>query len=377
MKYLCAISGINITCSHMPGYLSSREAYHPIFTIPQKHLLSYIPKWAAHELTETDSYLLYLALFNSTGLIDWRAPAKNHSAMKALVASNMESLARAIGKINTVTHPKFTLPRIAITTDTADFANSRYWIEHWHNAFAEFQNGYRDAVLRDKVVRREQTLDRLIRDPNMPIEKYARVLADWAADAGEFPTHYINMNGKRITLADYWKDIIIRCCKDDRIFAIPEAHLDKLLEWCEENVDAGSNYGFTLFKLLRSGAKKQANFLGLEDIDFDETHPGFRILPKAATKDDANVAALIAGAPTSKPIESNYPTKIAYLRAKMKWDIAEEDRKNKEKEAAQLAQLTPISVEQDTIEDNQDDGDSDNEPGNDEDTTDGEDDDNS
>jgi len=78
-----------------------------------------------------------------------------------------------------------------------------------------------------------------------------------------------------------------------------------------------------LFQLLRDGLQRKKNFLNLGDIDIgNPSATTFRILDADASIEDANKLALIDSAPTELPIESNYPTKLAYLRAKMKYDMA-------------------------------------------------------
>ena len=62
MKYQCAYSNLQLNVDYFPGFISTTETIHPIFHIPQKKLLSYLGKWSSGELTETDSYLLFLAI---------------------------------------------------------------------------------------------------------------------------------------------------------------------------------------------------------------------------------------------------------------------------------------------------------------------------
>ena len=99
---------------------------HPLFSVPQKRLISLAGQWAAQRLSSTESYLLYLSLFDSTNLIVWRTPAVyRDAATDAIVQNNMENLLHIIAKIDLIKHPSFTLPSFAIGPETATLDNSR------------------------------------------------------------------------------------------------------------------------------------------------------------------------------------------------------------------------------------------------------------
>jgi len=319
MRILCAISGIQFNVDHFPASLTSRECYHPIFVIPQKKLLQYTLKWANRELTQTDTYLLFLSLLHSTELIEWRVPAQQTDKTRSIIEQNMEALIDIVGKINIIKHPSFVLSKVSINPETKTLTSAHYWIKNWHESYNDFITGYKNAKIHDKIAAREQSLERLIKDAQKPISHYARILADWAEMAADFPAYQITFENKTYPINEYWKNIIVRCCKEEQIFAIPKEHLEKLIEHCEENLEGGSIYSYTLMSLLRSGVKKQSNYLGLGDIDIQESI--YRILPNEATVEDANRMAMIDTAPTELPIEKNYPSKLAYLRAKVKWDM--------------------------------------------------------
>jgi hypothetical protein len=321
MRILCAYSGIEFTVEHFPAVLNSREVCHPIFYLPQHKLLSYIPKWHSGELTSTDSYLLYLALFNSTELIEWRVPALKLDKTVAIVANNMPALVSIVSKINVIKHPNFVLPRFVISPETKTLENSSYWIQSWIDQYNEFLEGYKTRSLEEKIVRREEALERLINNSNRTVESYATILADWASMAGSFPTSTTEIQGKQIPLVDYWKTIIKACAKNESIFTVPKNDLEELVEYCEQNIPHGSIYAHTLMQFLRDGLRKQTNYLGIGDIDIADV--SYRILSPESSIEDANKQSLIDSAPKEEPRESQYPTKLAYLKAKLKYQMAQ------------------------------------------------------
>ena len=226
MQILCSYSSIEFTCEHFPGYLSSRDSEfpisHPIFHVPQKKLLSYLGKWGSGELTQTDSYLLFLAILRSSDLIEFRVPAIRTLRTPAIVAQNMESLAIAVTHLNTVFSVVDTFPRYIVNSETRSLDNVDVWIANWEEAYQNWKSGYRSAGESAKLRTREAALQRLIKNPHKPVSSYASQIADWACMAGSFPTFQTvnRINGQKMGCDDYWKHIIIRCAKEDGLYAL-------------------------------------------------------------------------------------------------------------------------------------------------------------
>ncbi len=330
-KILCSHSGIEFTCEHFPVYLHSRECSHPIFSVPQKKLLAYASKWSAGELTPTDSYLLFLALLHSTDQVEFRVPAQRTLQTDQIVANNMESLFHVVGKINIIKHPAFVIPRFVFSPETKNLDTAHYWILAWESCLEDFTSGYvaarKNAKTAEELSRRESALEKLIRSAQKDIMYYAGSLAEWAAIAGNFPDVQVQETPfGRITLAEYWKAIIRRCCRAESIFLIPRSDLDELYEHCQDNIDQGSIFSFTLMNLLRSGRAKHSGFLGLTDLDSSSNT--FQILNAEDSVETANKLMMIQSAPTEEPKASQYATRIAYLRDKAKWDMAQRHASN-------------------------------------------------
>lgn len=322
MRITCAYSGLKLQISHFPAALDNREAIHPIFYIPQKKLLNYVFKWSQAELTPTDSYLLFLALLNSTELINWATPAKITPRTDSIVANNMESLARIISYTNVISHPAFHMPGIVIDSGTNDLSNANMWIRDWQECYHEFASGYIREKEQEKIKNREQILQNFIKSANKPIQHYARILAEWAAEACDFPKSPTLVNGVSVPLSEFWKSIIVKCCKEEHIFTILAADINELIEYCEENLEHGSIYAHTLMELLRAGQRRQINYLGLGDADISTAT--YQIISNETTIEDANKMAMIQAAPDRLLPETAYPSKIAFLRAKLAFGMKQE-----------------------------------------------------
>lgn len=313
-KILCAYSSIEFTCEHFPIYLHHRETYHPIFNISQRKLLPYLHKWAGSELTAIDSYLLFLALLNSTELVEFRIPVRRTNQTDSIVAQNMESLAKTVSRLNAVQNPAVQFPRFVISADTFQLQNVHHWIEIWNNCYEDFLQGARKDYDNRKLAQREMALERLIKNPHKPINLYASQLADWAAVAGSFPG----------PVEEYWKSIIQKCCNDSQIFSLPVKHIQELLDHCESEINAiGSIFSHKLFEILRRAIHRHKSFLGPELWD-DISIPNYTILEtdSSSNVELANIKSIVDSAPTVEPKASDFAKRFEYLRAKLKYDLA-------------------------------------------------------
>ena len=317
----CAYSGITFKCEHFPMILNNSEAAHPVFLLEQHKLLAYAAKWSAGELTNTDSYLLFLALMNSTSLIEWRHHAIYRNGLTdALVAANMEALLRIIGKINIIHHPKFVLPSFAVTRDTCTLENVQHWIEAWHDAFMDFMKGYKEQTEQERIMRREYALERMIKSTQLKnAQKYAIALANWAELAGKFPvfTMIHPISHAPIALNDYWKEIITACIREEKIFQYPSTDVDELITHCEDHIPHGSISAASLMDLLRAGKKSQSSYLCLNDLDIAAFKNG--TLASEDVVETTNKIAMIQNAPLEEPKRTDYKSEIEFVRAKARY----------------------------------------------------------
>jgi len=326
VKITCQYSGITYDVT---GFGSTSLTYiHPIFTAETKWLLSRMGTWAAQKYTEEESKLLFLALLHSTELVEFRHAAYPENNTVQL---NIEPLARFIGWSSGLSRAAIVLPKFVIQHDNRKLENIRYWIRTWQDARKAFEDGYvkyeRDKKLHDKEV----ALERLIRNSAKQVQDYAGLLATWAMQAGTAPK----------ALHDYWRSLF--CLKGISIYNAKQIDLEELLEHMEEHLEHGSIYSHATLTHLRTLVKKNKaglNYgLGITDEEFNvlEASP-FRIVEGSV--EEHNMEVIIASAPNEEPQANNYPSRVAYLRAKAAWGLAQR--------AAQYAAIFTQQVEEET-----------------------------
>ena len=314
-KILCAKSGIQFNVDHFPISFTQNECHHPIFNASLKRLWKYYPKWQTGELDEIDSYLLFLSLLNATDLVEFRCAALRHQNTTNIIQQNMELLYSTIGHIAAIRNPRFILPRFVISPETKKLDNVKHWIALWQDTYLDFCNGLKNQDLKTKLQKREAALERLIKNPAIKPERYSHLLAQWACDAGQFPTFPLSIKGSNISIAEYWKDIIQKCYNSTEIIQIEKKDLIELLEHCEENIELGSIFSYQLFTTLREGLETIDGFFGIGNTTFS-------ILSGDDDVGQSNLQLLINDAPVSEPRRMDYPSEFAYLKAKMKYSLA-------------------------------------------------------
>ena len=326
-KLLCAKSSILFQCEHMPISLSQREVSHPIFYTPKKKLLGLASDWANRKLSPTESYLVFLALLDSTDLLVWRTSVKYNDYTQSRIQLNMESLLRVIGKIDIIKHPSFSLPSFAISPDTCDLSNIQHWIAAWESSIKDWQSGYKFAETERRIEIRETALEKLIKSPYTKPDKLSSILADWFEDVADVPpasrTHPLTRT--RIELVEYWKQIIRACVDEDKIWRFPEKDIKELIIYCEDEIEHGSIHAASLMKTLKKGYSLNSDQMGFGSLEVG-AGTSFSILQDPEGESEVmtlNLNHIISSAPIKEPLKHEFPSYFKFLQAKAKWELAQ------------------------------------------------------
>jgi len=264
--------------------------------------------------------------------MQFRVPAMQTAGTAGIVAQNCSHLIRMVEVIQSIgvdqARITLSLPQFSISPETKDLATSKYWISLWLQNHADYLTGYKTRTELEKLTHKETILERFIKDKTKSLDQYAPQLAEWAALAAGFSTDTQivadgTANDKPIELREYWKKLIRMCAKEETIYAIHDGDLSELTDHCEDMIDHGSIQAHLLMTVLRTVARKKKQYLDLGDIDIDERGTTFRILDASASIEDANKLALIDSAPIEEPRLIAYPNRLAYLKARMKWELAQ------------------------------------------------------
>jgi len=318
---ICGISGVPFKTPHIPMTLHKREMNHPIFYLPQKRLLGIYSLYLKGQLTDIDSYLLFVALLKSTDNVTFSVITQVSTSTERIIASNIRQLVEVIWETNAILHPSFKQPSFYISQHTANLDNIKMWIVSWRKNIEEFKSGIDSRSSAKKLLETEKRLERLILSPDITGDlKLLSAVANWASLAADFP----------IAKMDDWKLLIRKCYNMQSMFNTPKKDLIELKEYCEENIEAGSLYYHNLMKVLRTGIANHNDFLGLGYLTSDPADKSssynYTLLdtPENEAKGEAAILAIIASAPTSEPIKNEYKTLTEFLKAKLAYRAAQE-----------------------------------------------------
>lgn len=345
MKILCAKSGIIFSVDHLPGFLTSREISHPVFSLPSKRLLALSYRYLEGRLDDVDSYLLFCGLLNDTNLMQYSVPFARTEESAGIIARNMTSLVTMAQRIHATPRPEKVYASVHVSPETKDLEGAHVWIGTWQNNWEDYQNGWLKQKVAADMAKREGILQRWIKDSTRDASKYSPILARWAADAGDFPKEQITnpISKQQQSRSAYWQEIIISCTRKESIFNYPKEDIRDMFD-SVQNIPAGSIYQHDLVRIVREAIHRRDALLNLGDADL--LLSTYRILPgeggngannAATVTANANIMAMIDSAPPERPLRASYPSEFAFLKAKMRWE-------QKEKYGEAMAKIAvPIS----------------------------------
>jgi len=309
-RVTCAISGIEFSCEHLPIAVSHTDGYyHPVFALPYNSLYTLYNKHCNGHLTDTDSYLLFLAFLHSTGKVSWKCPVSlspSEQATIKLIEANIHSLIKVIEVSFSIDHPVFKQPSYKVTSATDTLCNISSFIKAWRDNISTFNAGYADRFMRDNIQKIENKLTLAIKSGSK-LESYSHVVATWADKVGDFPPDK----------KEQWIKIIRSCFNTTKMFSTPLADIKEIKAYCEENIEVGTIHFHALMSVLKEGISRHLDFLGMSPLGL-----GYTLLPTDSSKNDVEVAAAIASAPVSAPVERDYPSKLDYIKAKLRYRTA-------------------------------------------------------
>lgn len=343
MRCICPLSAVAWKAE---GFVTGHHALlhpHPIFALPYRYLISrYASDWYTNRLKEEEKQLLFLALLKSTELVIFDAPA---TPAPATIEQNIESLVKLSSWIQALKNPAVLLPSFRITKESNSLGNMHFWLQAWWNAKEAFEQGCRQQqILRDKT-RLEYFLDSKIKRIEAGLTNetpaYLKILAAWADLAASFPRFAIEhpLTGNTIAINEYWKELIQ--APESRWYSYPLLDWKELEDHIIDNIDdLSTTFSLTLIKKCRQIINRTSKDMGLELIEeaFNpSTGKRSYSIQSILEKDEKEmIANIAANAPSNEPKQQDYPTKVAFLRAKIAWNFAKQQQQQQQQASTSI-----------------------------------------
>lgn len=349
-KVTCAISGVTFTTAYMDfltvphsdGYL------HPIFALSKKQLHKLYIRHCRNLMVPSDSYLLFCALLHSSNSIEWNYPITAEPTDKQtsiFIENNIKQLVSVLIETDKILHPSFKQPKFRVTYENSSLGQVNSWIKCWRSNIIDFGSEQSNMREYESLKKLTNKLTRLITS-GIPPEDMPQLVANWAANAGDFPKDKSLLY--RTTIANSFNRA--------KMFNTPLTLLKEVKEYCQSNIDVGSIHFHRLVQVLDAGIKNHIDYLG----GSSET-TGYTLLPTSSiTKEDKErvavntdaVKELIASAPATLPVAADYNSSVDFLRAKLAYRAALSKKQTEAKEADRLALIAKASANIETDKEN-------------------------
>lgn len=337
MKIQCTYSGLEFT---VPGFHPAKlilRGKHPLIDANQLTLLQLLPDYLEDRMKEEEKRLFFVALLNSTGLVDFKTAAQ---PSLATIAKSMEYLLKVISW-GSEAAKQLSLPRYVVNRENAGLTNIRRWIDAWNEAKSNWLGKKEWAEERTAFLIREEALYRLIRSSFKKADSYHEKLARHALEASNAPH----------ALLEFWTSIFK--AKELEIFSLREVDIQELYDHLADNLDVTTSLVSQtalrhIEKLLTKNKQGITHDLDLfseeeELANFSDQGKPYRIL----TKMERLQRSITIDAPMEEPKEDQFRTKVEYLVARAKFGVRQaaiSDAQQRVKEAAGAQQKLTLQL---------------------------------
>ena len=314
-RVTCAISGIPFKVDYLPNINIHATAgyFHPIFACNHKQLQQLYTQHCTGKLTDMDSYLLFLAFLNDSGMIIWEHPVTLDPSLKSTkikIENNLSQLLSVLAKSGVISHPSFKQPKFKVSYHNSDLEQIPNWIRAWEDNIFDFYYGKASQKEQEELQKVENSLSNLILSGEPP-SKYAYVIAEWAAVAGNFPADKVEL----------YKRTIRSCYNSNKMFNTPLTLLKEIKTYCECNIESGSIHSYSLYSTLKQGIKRHSDYLGAGTLTYnligaDDSEEKHNII-----KNEEAVQRVLDTAPKEKPKLTDYATNLEFIKAKLAYRL--------------------------------------------------------
>lgn len=356
MLVTCRYSAVEFEVKH---FNIRANSIHPIFTFKTTQLLELMKPWMDGKLSETECRLLFTAMLKNSDLVDFRVAA---TPGVQVVAANIEQLAHFIAFKDSVPDADLVFPRIVISAENHDCQNAGQWIDLWREKKKEWELGQDVARSNLRLAQMEDTLIKLLKSPLGDQGRKVSRLADWA-----FVASGATIKGSKTFILpetrDYWKELFKLKPASLELYQASTVDLEELLEHMTKYLEHGSTFAAETMRHLRLlYARNKAGMLfalGAADLESDasilldpiamQKHP-YSLIDEDVELQNQRISA--SKAPLEHPRPEQYPTKMAYLLAKSRWQTAQRVKavdveiEKKQQEWLMQAALDTISAEE-------------------------------
>jgi hypothetical protein len=312
MQVICPISGaVLLKSNYLLGF--TLKDIHPIFRAKRKLILN---SDMVHRFMKSEAFeekkLIFLAVFNSTELVEFRCPAQPNLQ---LVETNFLKLMHTASWL---AHAEYTyksevsFPQFVVSPDTCDLASIPAWID----SLEEIKDSViRKDIQRDRAAELANKADEIqtsIREAAQLNRNFTAGLARWALSFANLPR-----DDER-----YSKWLKMMCIPKQEAWMFDIDDYKELADFLENELPSEHPQVLSVMYQVRDLVKEcKRGFTELSIFNDDAANEdgSFTILDS-----DDNVSTSVQ---LSEPNARDFPTRLAYLVAHAQW-VVKTSRKN-------------------------------------------------
>lgn len=300
MLVICPKTSIEFTAAGFNKFHINGE--HPLFSADYETLLRVVESWRDGHLNVSERRVLFVALLNSTGLVEFKCPA---TPSDEVVQKHMEFLVATSSWKHDI-GSRIPLAHVAINHSTRELKDIRVWLSNWNNTQREATTVAHMQSVRDKVEKSAQKIRKLMQADREDTELYAKHLAKWFLEASAAP----------VSLHEYWTELFL--LRGLAVFNASITDLEEVIEHMEDHVPMNSSYAMAAYRHVKKihTLAKGGILAALTSHSSGET---YSIVHDKIEED--NIAIATADISEDEPVEKEFTSKVSYLVARAKWRL--------------------------------------------------------
>lgn len=317
------------------GLTGPVTAMHPIFSASRSQLLALSDKLLEDQLEESEAKLVFLALLNSTEMVEWKAQAKISITD---VMMHSEGLLRFVAWFDNTWRVRLRLPKLVINDQTSKLKDIGNWLNTWY----ESKKDYQDRILsrltleqeweeQEAQQQREAKVLQVINSSAQRKVQHIGVMAAWALKASKAPE----------ALVPYWTELFKS--RAPEIFKLRHGDLEELQDHMEAELDIYQSP--TIVNAILKHCRDQVDLFNKgfdrwqeeQIFGVDENGRVWKIVDSDIDR-LTNISSLADIVELPEPGDpSTFPTRFEWMRARAKWVLQKNQLLELQKQRSAIA----------------------------------------
>jgi hypothetical protein len=277
--------------------------------------------------SEVEKRLLYLAVLNTSNLVEWQTIARPSKLTMEKTFHDMMKIVQWVRFAEYKLARIVAFPQYIISKDTEDLLSIQAWVKALYDIRDKLDRKELDRDKNAALLQRELEIKRELNVANSVGSAFTPNLAKWALDLCDItPRH-----------PDYNRWMKVMCVKTNEAWIIELSDFMELREMLHDNLPFLEENPQAISVIHQINLLIKECRKGFTDLTFFGNESKSEVEDFEILEDGSESKRLIKinrhtqNVPTDMPIPSQYDNRFKYLQAKAKWEIAQQQKQMEEK----------------------------------------------